>query len=404
MTRRPHQTQTQPNAMYCLNKSTAMPSHEQNLELFQLLETAQCRISEIKANPNAHPGELKQWERTEERLVNDLITANEGLVRSISGRYAGRLGKHEELDRVLFSDGCFGLSKAIQKFDWRRGYAFSTYAYPWIKQAISRSPAFKGSLHIPEGRFKEIREVKELIAKLSREYGRKPLAEDIAKEMGIPVKKAHELNELASLSLVMLDAEIGGTDGITYGNLIPDSSAEDPREAAERADRLDLVGEAAETLVGLEREVFLMFMDDPGRSLEATGKALGRTGERIRQIRIAAFEKVRAYVEAKDHKSPAQALKVFVAKNESAPAGEKGAAAPVAKSRGFYLKMRAVEKNPNHHIWNNNGTWYCDFTLVTDSGERNRVRNPLYTDNVEDARRRRDNFILLYNGSSDTAA
>ena len=66
--------------------------------------------------------------------------------------------------------------------------------------------------------------------------------------------------------------------------------------------------------------------------------------------------------------------------------------------------MRAVEKNENHHIWNNNGVWYCDFTLVTDTGEKKRVRNPLYTKNVEDARRRRDVFICLYNGPFDKTA
>ena len=386
--------------MYCLNKSSAMPSHEQNLELFRLLETAQCRISEIKANPDAHPGELKKWERTEERLVEQLILANQGLVASIARKYQIFGMRIED----LVSEGIIGLTKAITKFDYRLGKQFATFAYYSIRGEITRALSSQvRTIRIPEGRLAEIRKMKSVQAQLRRAFGDEPTAEEIACEMGLSERKVRSL--LASdLQIVSMDAEIGDTDGLTYGDLIADRYAEDPRVAAERADRLELVGEAVKTLDGLEREVFLMFMADPGRSLEATGKVLGRTGERIRQIRIAAFEKVRGYVEAKERKSPSQALKVFVAKNENAPAGEKGAAAPVAKSRGFYLKMRAVEKNPNHHIWNNNGTWYCDFTLVTDSGEKNRVRNPLYTDNVEDARRCRDKMILLYNGATDTAA
>jgi len=395
--------------MYYLKKSatTAMPSHEENLELFELLDTAKSRISELKANPEAHAGELMHWERTEERVMNDLITANEGLVRSISAKYAKALGKFEELEDVLFRDGCFGLSKAIQKFDWRRGCSFSTYAFPWIKQAILRSPALKGFLHIPEGRLKEIREAKELISRLSKENGRKPCAEDIANKMGIAVKKAYELTALASLSLIAMDAEIDNADGATYGDRIADSSACDPHESAQQAEMLEMIDEAAETLVGREREVFLMFMDDPCRSLAETGKTFGLSGERIRQIRSSAFEKVRAYVDAKDRKSHAYSIKAVDEKNgtqQAASAASEKASLPVVKPTGFRLKMRAVEKNPNHHIWNNNGTWYCDFTLVTETGAKNRVRNPLYTDNVEDARRRRDKMILLYIGLSGAIA
>jgi RNA polymerase sigma factor (sigma-70 family) len=375
-----------------------MPSHEQNLELFQLLETARCRISELKANPNAHPGELKQWERTEERLVHDLITVNEGLVRSISGRYAGRLGKYEELKDVLFSDGCFGLSKAIQKFDWRRDYAFSTYAYQWIKQAISRSPAFKGSLHVPEGRLSEIRKVKSVQGRLRQASGVEPTAEEIAWEMGLSEEKVRSL--LASdLQIVSMAAPVGDDGGITYGDLIADLSAEVPHEAAERADMLELVVEAAKTLTGLEREVFLMFMDDPRRSLEATGKSLGRTGERIRQIRSGVFEKIRAYIEGVERQTPACSLRPAVVKHgngEADPVGEHPVLTPVYKADRPRLKTRRVGSNPNHHIWNNNGTWFCKFRVHAADGGTKYINKTLKTKFLEEARKRRDEMMAAY--------
>lgn len=386
--------------MYYLNKLSAMPSHEQNLELFQLLETAQCRIKEIKANPDAHPGELKKWVRTAERLVNDLITVNEGLVASIARKFVN-FGMDTN---DLISVGRIGMAKAIKKFDYRLGIQFATFAYFYIRGGITRALSAQGrTIRIPEGRLAEIRKVRSAQGRLRQASGCEPTAEEIAWEMGLSEKKVRALLAL-DVQIVSMASPVGDDGGLTYGELIRDQFASDPHKASERADMLELVEEASGTLVGLERDVFQMFMDEPNRSLEATGKVLGRTGERIRQIRIAAFEKVRGYVEAKECKSPAQALKVFVAKNENAPAGEKGTAAPVEKNRGFYLKMRAVEKNPNHHIWNNNGTWYCNFTLVSESGKESRVRNSLYADNVEDARRRRDKMILLYNGLSDAAA
>ncbi len=394
MTRRSHQTQTKPNARYYLNRSTAMPNHEQNLELFQLLETAQCRISEIKANPDAHPAELKKWERTAERLLEQLISANEGLVASIARKYEN-FGMDTD---DLISVGRIGLAKAITKFDYRLGKQFATFSYHLIRGGITRSLSAQArTIRIPEGRLAEIRKVKSARGRLRQASGVEPTAEEIAWEMGLSEEKVRAL--LASdLQIVSMASPVGDNGDLTYGELIRDQFASDPHRAAERADMLELVEEAAKTLGGLEREVFLMFMDDPRRSLEETGKSFGLSGERIRQIRSAAFEKVRAYLEGKDRKAPEKPIRTVAAGTV------KQIPAPVAKSRGFYLKMRAVEKNPNHHIWNNNGTWYCNFTLVSESGKENRVRNPLYTDNVEDARRRRDKMILLYNGLSDTAA
>lgn len=380
-----------------------MPSHEQNLELFQLLETAQGSISELMENPVAHPGELIQWEKTEEKVKEQLLLANQGLVASIAKKY-----EHFGVDAEdLMSVGCMGLAKAISKFDYRLGNQLSTYATWWIRQAISRSPSMQSPIRIPEGCLAEIRKMKNVKERLSEEYGCEPTAEDIAWEMNLPVGKVRALLATSRHSFVSMDAPVGEDSSATYRDVIQDTSARDPREEADRVSKTELIEEAAETLAGLERKVFLTFMDDPSLSLRETGKIFNLSGERIRQIRSAAFEKVRSYLETKDGGKPVHTFKGVEAKNSkphAEPASDKEMASPVEMRKGFYLKMRAVHKNPNHHIWNNNGTWYCDFMLVTDSGERNRVRNPLHTDNVEDARRRRDEMILLYKGLSDTAA
>jgi len=383
--------------MYSLNKSlsTAMPSHEQNLELFQLLETARCRISELKANPNAHPGELKQWERTEDRLKEQLILINLGLVASIARKYQ-IIGVAID---DLISDGTIGLARAITKFDYRLGVQFATFSYHSIRGEITRALSSQArTIRIPEGRLSEIRKVKSVQGRLRQASGVEPLAEEIAWEMGLSEEKVRSL--LASdLQIVSMAAPVGDDGGITYGDLIADLSAEVPHEAAERADMLELVEEAAKTLAGLEREVFLMFMDDPRRSLEATGKSLGRTGERIRQIRSGVFEKIRAYIEGVERQTPACSLRPAVVKHgngESDPVAGHPVLTPVSKTDRPRLKTRRVGSNPNHHIWNNNGTWFCKFRVHAADGGTKYINKTLKTKFLEEARKRRDEMMAAY--------
>ena len=138
-----------------------------------------------------------------------------------------------------------------------------------------------------------------------------------------------------------------------------------------------------------------------GKSFSEMGVSFGRSGERVRQIYTIAFEKVRAYVNAKNRKDPAQtSIKSVVAKNgKSQPMSLAAtmAPSPIVKPRPYRLKMRAMEKNPNHHIWNNNGTWFCKFVLILANGERSKISNSLDTKDVELARHKRDVLIRLYN-------
>ena len=408
----------------------AVPSHEQNTELFQRLEMAKCRIREIKVDPEAHACELRHWEKKAEKATARLIEANLGLVGSIAKKY----GSYGLPLADLISVGTMGLAKAIEKFDYRLGHQFATFSYYSIRGAITRTLSTQVRIiRIPEERLAEIRKVKAMQARLRQDSdgdsswetnveeisgkrrkakaifaentSREPNVEEIAWALGMPENKVRALLDL-DRQTVSMNAPLGDESGMTRYDVIQDKSAHDPSEAADHASKLELVDEAEQTLVGLEREIFMMHLHDH-LSLNEIGKSFGRSGERIRQIYNTALKKVRAYVEAKDCKQPVQVFKAVVVKNgpsQTAQAAVEPTSSPVAKPKVYRLKMRAVEKNPNHHITNNNGTWYCKFTLELADGGKNEVRNSLYTDNVEDARKRRDKLILLYRGLSESFA
>lgn len=392
--------------MYYITKpaTAATPSHEQNMKLFQALETAQCRIHELKANADSPAGELSHWVEVARKVREDLIMANQGLLALIANR-VGNFGLDTE---DLISAGQVGLMTAINKFDCNRGCLFSTYAYQWIKQAMTRACYKYGrTIRISEQCYTENRKLKEAQDCLRQDLGAEPTEEEIAWAMGISTLKVRDL--LASdKQAVSLDIVLGDEDDSTYLDLIPDTSADDPSEAADRVIKLGLIEEAVETLVGLEREVFLKFKDGHHLSLEETGKIFHLSGERIRQIQHAAFQKVRAYVWAKDGGGSVDGIEPIIEKSKKAQLTsvvEQKVPSPVMKSKAYVLKMRAVEKNPNHHIWNNNGTWYCKFVLILANGERSTISNSLDTKDVELARHKRDVLIRLYNDHcSDSAA
>ncbi|MGD7651677.1 MAG: sigma-70 family RNA polymerase sigma factor [Verrucomicrobiales bacterium] len=328
-----------------------------------------------------------------------LVLSNRGLVVSIAKGY-----QHFGLDlEDLTAAGTIGLMQAIDQFDFHRGYCLSTYATNPIRSAISRALSRGGRcIYIPEGKQAQIRELKKLEDRLFNETGCEPSVADIAREMDLPVNKVGVLRAVSRHSFVSLDTPLGDGGGLTIGEVIEDSSAMDPQMVADRAGLLELVAEAEETLDGRERTVYMQFKTEPQRSLREIGIRLGVSGERVRQIRKSALEKVRAYVEAKDRRGAAPALRAAVAvpakpdRPRPAPAAAEAGSSPPAGSTAYRLKMRAVADNPNHHITNNNGIWYCKFTLVHADGGKTEIRNSLHTDNVVQARRHRDRLILLY--------
>ena len=234
----------------------------------------------------------KKMEEGDEYAKTRLCEANLRLVVSIAKRYVGR--GMQFLD--LIQEGNLGLIKAVDKFDWRKGFKFSTYATWWIRQSITRSIADQARtiripVHMVETINKQIRVTRQLL----QEYGRDPSHEEIAKEMEIPVEKVREIAKIAQ-EPVSLETPIGEEEDSHLGDFIPDEDVPSPADAAAFSMLKDQLNEVLATLTDREQEVLrLRFGLDDGRqrTLEEVGKQFNVTRERIRQIEAKAIRKLR---------------------------------------------------------------------------------------------------------------
>jgi len=274
---------------------------DKDLNISTIHDSIQMYLKEIGQYPLIYASDEKELakriEHGDQEAKNLLARANLRLVVSIAKKYVGRSANLTLLD--LIQEGNLGLFKAVEKFDWTKGYKFSTYATWWIRQSITRALADQSrTIRIPVHMVETISKYKQTHRRLSQDLGREPLAEEIAMEMGISVEKIHVIENI-SQETISLEQPVGDDDDkSTLENFIPDDKILRPDQESSRRILSDQIRGVLGELNPKERKILEMrygLVDGIQHTLERVGEEFGVTRERIRQIEAKVHEKLRQH-------------------------------------------------------------------------------------------------------------